>query len=114
MRLSRIGCSGCGCRRSRRAIPEGWREKEHAAAASRGEGDSELASKVLGRRGSRERRGSALALPEESIDSKFARKQSIQLKPGEVVILDDGGPQGVTPESSWCGGSDHVEARPKV
>ena len=29
-------------------------------------------------------------------------------------LLDDGGPQGVTPESSWYGGSDHVEARPKV
>ena len=77
--------------------------------------DSEQISKVLGRRGSRERRGSALALPEESIDSKFAtRMPSIQLKPGEVVILDDGGPQGVTPESSWYGGSDVVEARPKV
>ena len=70
--------------------------------------------RLRSRSGSRERRGSALALPEESIDSQFARKQSIQLKPGEVVILDDGGPQGVTPESSWYGGSDHVEARPKV
>ena len=104
-------------RSSTKGDQNGEEESESEAPRRRvtwGKADSEQISKVLGRRGSRERRGSALALPEESIDSKFVRKQSIQLKPGEVVILDDGGPQGVTPESSWCGGSDHVEARPKV
>ena len=104
-------------RSSTKGDQNGEEESESEAPRRRvtwGRADSEQISKVLGRRGSRERRGSALALPEESIDSKFARKQSIQLKPGEVVILDDGGPQGGTPESSWYGGNELVEARPKV